>query len=65
MFPTYLLIQAREEKLEAHESTRFENHTQKKAMMIDARMDSIWFRERKQDLIIHQKKVQPLLFITH
>jgi hypothetical protein len=41
MFPTYLLIQAREEKLEAHESTRFENHTQKKAMMIDARMDSI------------------------
>jgi hypothetical protein len=35
MFPTYLLIQAREEKLEAYESTRFENHTQKRAMMID------------------------------
>jgi hypothetical protein len=25
-------------------------------MMIDARMDSIWFRERTQDLIINQKK---------
>jgi len=58
MFPTYPLIQAREEKLEAYESTRFENHTQKKVMMIDARMDSIWFNN-------WSKKVQPLLFITH
>ena len=41
MLPTYLLIQASEEKLEAYESTRIENHTQKKAMMIGARIDSI------------------------